>query len=160
MKLRSIILGVVFTLILSSCVVTTPDENISQAIKECRITVECGEILKDEAEFSEDIIKNISEDGIIIKETAKFDDGETAFDILKREITNNKIQIDFEKSPVYNSVYIKGIINIYEGDLGESSGWMFFVNGNLSETDASNYILNEGDDIVFSYVKDYNELFN
>lgn len=159
MKLKGIILGLIFSFILSSCVIIAPEKNISREMKECSITIECSDILEGETTLSEEIIKNISKDGVIVKENAEFNEGETAFDILQREINKKKLHIDFEKSPVYNSIYIKGINNIYEGDFGENSGWMFFVNGNLADTDSSNYTLNEGDEIVFSYVNDYSELF-
>ena len=55
--------------------------------------------------------------------------------------------------------YFNGIANIYAGDCGQFSGWMFFINGNLAELGASDTIINSNDVVEFRYIVDYNTLF-
>ena len=37
----------------------------------------------------------------------------------------NKIHMEFENTPLYNSAYVEDIANLYEFDCGELSGWMY-----------------------------------
>ena len=62
--------------------------------------------------------------------------------------------MEFNFFPAYNSVYIKGIQNIYEYDAGPLSGWMYRVNGWFPNFGASQYELKEGDTIEWVYTLD------
>ena len=66
----------------------------------------------------------------------------------------NKIHLEFEDTPIYNSVYIEGIANIYEFDCGELSGWMYKVNGWFPNYGCSRYQLKAGDKIEWVYTCD------
>ena len=91
----------------------------------------------------------IPEDGIIYKtETAGFSAGESAFDILKRELTNNKIHFEFNQNPVY----LQGVGNIYERDFGDMSGWVYTVNGESPTVGCAEYFPENGDIILFEYI--------
>ena len=52
---------------------------------------------------------------------------------------------------MYNSVYIRGISNLYEHDCGELSGWIYTVNEKVPKIGCSQYILKNGDRIAFIY---------
>ena len=59
--------------------------------------------------------------------------------------------MEFAFTPVYDSVYIEGINNIYEFDCGERSGWKYSVNGKYLPVASSDYKVKSGDKIVFTY---------
>ena len=92
-----------------------------------------------------------------------FEEGESAFDALKRACKENVctdnceyckkggIQLEFSFTPAYKSYYIEGIHQLYEKDCGSFSGWMFSVNGKFSDASSSEYLLKAGDKITFAY---------
>ena len=69
------------------------------------------------------------------------------FNVLVREMKRNKIHMEFENTPIYNSAYIEGIANLYEFDCGELSGWMYKVNDWFPNYGCSRYQLKAGDRI-------------
>ena len=86
--------------------------------------------------------------------TNLYPSSESSFNILSREMKKNKIHIDFETTPMYNTVYIKGISNLYEFDCGELSGWLYKINGKIQNYGCSQYILKPGDKVEFLYTCD------
>ncbi len=93
-------------------------------------------------------------DGTILKKTAVAkNDGDTVYTALERAAKANKIRLDCEggKTAGY---YVKGIGQLYEFDGGETSGWVYTVNGVMANTAVSSYTLSEGDAIVFIYTLD------
>lgn len=50
-------------------------------------------------------------------------------------------------------MYIKSINGLAEKQYGGNSGWMFSVNGTTPMTSCSNYLLKEGDSVVWYYVQ-------
>lgn len=121
----------------------------------CFLSIKCNTILDNIEMFDEEKIYLLNEDGIIFEEQiVYFEDGESAFDILKREMINNKIHLEFNYTPLHNSVYIEGINNIYEFDCGELSGWMYSINGKFPNYGCSSYIIETGDKIEFVYTCD------
>ena len=83
-----------------------------------------------------------------------FYEGENVFQLLRREAKANKIHMEFEETPIYNSAYIEGIHNLYEFDCGELSGWMYRVNGWYPNSGCSRYQLKEGDQVEWIYTCD------
>ena len=67
------------------------------------------------------------------------------------EMKKNKIHMDFVNSSVYNSVYVRGISNIYEKDFGDLSGWIYTVNGEIPSLGCSKYKLSPGDVVEWKY---------
>lgn len=128
------------------------EETMSLNSFTCTLSVTCHAILQN-IELLKDEKKDIvPKDGIIFKEKqVEFSDGESVFDVLFREIKNNKIHFEFVKTPGYNSAYIEGIANLYEFDCGEYSGWMYRVNGIKPTYGCSQYIIENGDKIEFYY---------
>ena len=80
-----------------------------------------------------------------------FYEGESVFNVLVREMKRNKIHIEYEMSPIYETAYIKGIANIYEFDCGDLSGWLYKVNGQVPNVGCSLYYLNDGDVVELVY---------
>lgn len=92
--------------------------------------------------------KHIPSDGIILDETEiEIVNGETVYDVLS-EICKNK-NILFSS----NMGYIEGINNLYEMDFGESSGWVYFVNGEAPSVGCGSYELSDGDEILWCYTR-------
>ena len=107
------------------------------------------------SELDERKRKLLPSDGCIIKEAeVSFDEGETAFDVLKRVCTENNIQLEFSITPLTGAAYIEGINNLYEFDCGSLSGWMYSVNDEFSNVGCSEYKLSDGDKIKFLYTCD------
>ena len=118
----------------------------------CTISVRCDTILNNIDSVKEEKRKLIPQNGVILSSRkVQFDEGETVFDVLKRELKNNSIHLEFEGTTVYDSVYIKGIANIYEFDAGDMSGWLYKVNGKVPSVGCSMYELKDGDKIEFVY---------
>ena len=51
--------------------------------------------------------------------------------------------------------YVKGIAQIYSGDCGDMSGWMYTVNGEFAEVGCDAYSVQEGDEICWVFICDY-----
>jgi len=116
----------------------------------CTLIVRCDDILKNPEKLKEEKRALVPADGIIyINENAEFAAGETVFDVLHRCLRENKIHFEFVNTPMYNSVYIEGIGNIYEFDCGSLSGWMYRVNGIKPTYGCSQYSIKDGDKIEF-----------
>ncbi|GIQ70584.1 DUF4430 domain-containing protein [Xylanibacillus composti] len=119
------------------------------------LSVTCKTILNNLHLFNEDKLEVLPEDGVIYEaRTVTFYEGESVFDVLQREMKENKIHMEFTMTPVYNSHYIEGIQNIYEFDCGELSGWMYKVNDWFPNYGASRYQLQDGDVIEWIYTCD------
>lgn len=137
--------------------VPTEPENavVSDKALTCTMSVRCDTILKNIAWLDEEKLALVPKDGIIYAEqTVTFYEGESVFNLLVREMKRNKIHLEFENTPIYNSAYIEGIGNLYEFDCGELSGWMYKVNGWFPNYGCSRYQLKEGDMVEWVYTCD------
>lgn len=129
--------------------------NLNENVTECTLSVRCDTILNNMDKFDKSKISIMPKDGIIFPQTKViFYAGESAFNVLSRELKKHGIHIDFVNATMYNTVYIKGISNLYEHDCGELSGWIYKVNGIVPGYGCSQYILNDGDNIEFVYTCD------
>ncbi len=118
----------------------------------CTLSVKCDTIYNNIERIDREKTDFIPDDGVIFAEqTVSFEDGETVFDILLREMKRQKIHLEFVNTPVYNNAYIEGIANIYEFDFGELSGWMYKVNGVFPNFGCSSYQLKAGDKVEWVY---------
>ncbi len=121
----------------------------------CTVSISCASVLSHPDQLDPAKKELIPSGGIILSaETAEFSEGESAFDVLKRETKKHKIHMEFSLTPVTNSAYIEGIGNLYEFDAGELSGWMYRVNGEFPSYGSSNYILKNGDRVEWLYTCD------
>ena len=85
---------------------------------------------------------------ISCEETLELQGGSTVYDALAALCDKNGFEITGEPS------YIKTIGGLGEGSFGSTAcGWMFTVNGNYSTDTADVCQLNDGDDIVWTFMK-------
>lgn len=84
-------------------------------------------------------------------------EGDTVFDILKQVVKDNNIQMEYKGRK--SSVYIQGIHNIYEFDNGPESGWIYRVNGEVSQSSCGAHKLKNGDKIEWLYTTDLGREF-
>lgn len=128
---------------------TTVDESKKLT---CTLSIRCDTILDNMDLFDQDKLSVLPLDGVILATTTvSFSEGESVFDVLKRVTQEQRIQMEFEFTPAFNSAYIEGIHNLYEFDCGELSGWMYKVNGWVPNYGCSRYQLKQGDVIEWVY---------
>ncbi len=119
-------------------------------IGKCELKVTCESVFEGD-KLTDDKRAVIPEDGIIFLGLAEIKEGDTAFDVLKRTMQDEKIHIEFSSSPAYNVIYVEGISNLYQQDLGEMSGWLYRVNGESPDVAMSAYKVSDGDRIEVYY---------
>lgn len=121
----------------------------------CTISISCATILNNMDKLKNSKKSLVPSDGRILKETTvTFKNGDTVFDVLKKTCTDRKIHLEFSIAPLYNSVYIEGINNLYEFDCGSASGWMYRVNGTYNSYSCSEIKVENGDKIQWLYTCD------
>ncbi len=118
----------------------------------CTISISCAALVKQLDLCDPDKKDLVPSDGWILPTTTvSFSEGETVFDVLQRVCKTNKIHMEYEDTPGYNSAYIEGIANLYEFDAGAQSGWMYKVNDWFPNYGCSQYTLQNGDVICWVY---------
>lgn len=128
------------------------DVEISDVEHTCTLSVRCDTILDNIDWLDSEKVELVPEDGVIYAtKTVTFYEGESVFNVLQRETKKAKVHMEFSNTPIYNSVYIEGINNLYEFDCGELSGWMYKVNAWFPNYGCSRYKLLEGDVIEWVY---------
>ncbi len=128
------------------------DAVISDRAMTCTLSVRCDAILDNMSWLDPEKTELVPEDGVIFEaRQVTFYEGESVFNVLHREMKLAGIHLAFRKTPMYNSVYIEGIQNLYEFDVGELSGWMYKVNDWFPNYGCSRYQLNEGDVVEWVY---------
>lgn len=121
----------------------------------CTLSITCYTALREGSDLTEEKRAILPDSGIILAPTeVEFHEGESVFNILRRETKKNKIHMEFVNTPVYGTAYIEGIGNLYEFDCGELSGWMYKVNGVFPSRGSSNVKLKPGDVIEWVYTCD------
>lgn len=125
---------------------------ISDVEYTCTLSVRCDTILDNIKWLDSEKVELVPEDGVIYAtKEVTFYEGESVFNVLHREMKQSKTHMEFSNTPMYNSVYIEGINNLYEFDCGELSGWMYKVNNWFPNYGCSRYQLLEGDVIEWIY---------
>ena len=134
------------------------EEEVPEAEKNelfCTLSVRCDTVFNSPSRVSDKTMEIIPKNGVIFAEKrVEFQDGESVFDVLLREMKNSGIHLEYVDTPIYGSVYIEGIGNLYEFDAGELSGWMYKVNGVFPNYGCSKYFLKKGDRVEFVYTCD------
>jgi len=124
----------------------------------CTLTVRCDEVLLHLEQLPAGKKDIIPADGIILAEQmVSFREGDSVFDVLYRTLKEQKIHFEFVNTPMFDSVYIEGIGNLYEFDCGELSGWLYTVNGKKPTYGCSQYTIQPGDEIKVLYTCNYLE---
>lgn len=131
------------------------DVTIGSTAYTCTISISCSTI-NDNMDLCDSAKADlVPADGWILQPiTVTFYEGESVFNVLQRVCKQQKIHMEFENTPIYNSVYIEGINNLYEFDVGELSGWMYKVNEWFPNYGCSRYALKDGDVICWVYTCD------
>lgn len=125
---------------------------ISDEKATCTLSIRCDTILDNIKWLDPNKVELVPKDGVIYAaRKVEFYKGESVFNVLLRECKKNKVHMEFQNTPMYNSAYIEGIHNLYEFDCGELSGWMYKVNGWFPNYGCSRYQLKEGDVIEWVY---------
>lgn len=120
----------------------------------CMISISCENLISCEV-LTDEKRELVPKDGWILAPVqCTFSKGESVFDVLYRIVRENKIHMEYEKTPAYNSVYIEGIGNLYEFDAGPQSGWMFSVNGEFPNYGCSSVTVQDGDVVEWAYTCD------
>jgi hypothetical protein len=141
--------------IIAAAAVSLYPKNAAGGGLSCSLTIRCETVLDNLDNLDERKREIIPEDGIIlVSERAAFTEGESAFDVLKRETRRAGVHLEFSETPVYRSAYIEGIGNLYELDAGGLSGWMYAVNGEFPGVSCSKYALKNGDAAEFVFTCD------
>lgn len=119
------------------------------------LSVRCDTILDNLELLQEEKRDMIPDDGIIFTSSSVgFYDNESVFDVLVRQMKDNKIHMEYANTPIYDSAYIEGIYNIYEFDCGPTSGWSYSVNNWFPNYGISKYELKDGDIVEILYTCD------
>lgn len=89
----------------------------------------------------------LSADGIILTATeTQINEGESVMSVLKRTLKENHITYS-----IASSGYVRTINGLSEFDCGETSGWLYKVDGVLPSVSCKSYKLYGGEKIEFIY---------
>lgn len=131
----------------------TPEPE-DQTLK-CTLSISCATILHHMDKLTPGKEGLVPADGWLLPAVeVEFEEGECAFDVLKRELQQRKMHFEYSASALYETAYVEGICNLYEYDCGELSGWKYAVNGLFPGYGCSQYTLSHGDVITFVYTCD------
>lgn len=120
--------------------------------RSCYVSVVCDTIYSNLDYFNKEKLEILPQKGIILPSTkVEFYEGESVFSVTHRVLKKNKIHFEFTDNPMYSSVYVEGISNIYEFDCGDLSGWMYCVNGEFPNYGCSGYKVKPRDRIEWKY---------
>lgn len=131
------------------------DAQITQTVNICTISISCVTILDNLDNLTAGKEDLVPADGWLLEPIeVTFNEGESVFQVLRRTCKQQKLHMEFEDTPIYNSAYIEGIGNLYEFDCGELSGWKYCVNGWFPNYGCSRYPVQSGDVIEWVYTCD------
>lgn len=117
---------------------TTAKSTTQKAADTCRLTIDCTAAGKGYA---------------LQQYEVTLQDGDTAYDILRRGCESNHLTLN-AKGTGYG-IYVAGINGLDEKEVGENSGWMYYVNGTPPQKACSKYKVHAGDTVLFYYTVDY-----
>ena len=142
------VLAIILCVMILAVGMSACSDNLGAKVGEVTIAIDCKTILQNRDKAEAGLIDNklIPSDGVILKEsTIAIYEKDNVLTVLKRICKQNKIHIDADSS------YVKAINHIYEMSVGESSGWLYFVDGLQPNVGANQYKLKGGEKIVFAY---------
>lgn len=124
----------------------------------CTLSIDCTEAVDHPELLDAETLEILPEDGMMLDGVeVGFSDGQTAWDAFLSAAQDAKLQ--YESEGTGESAYLTGIGNLYTGDAGDMSGWVFEVNGASPDVGCGQFTLEDGDEVVFRYVVDFNEYF-
>lgn len=126
----------------------TPEQEFPNRIGTVNVTISCDDILGKEG------AEQFPSDGKILEKTSvSLCASDTAYDVLMRVVQQKKLQIDVSGVLISSeqAVYVRAIDNLYEFQFGDTAGWLYQVNGANPTVGAGEYLLSDGDDILWYY---------
>lgn len=96
----------------------------------------------------------VPKDGTILPNTEfAIEEGDTVYDVLCDAAKAYHLQVDHSGDTPGSEkmVYISGIQYLYEADFGDLSGWVYHVNGESPAKSCGDYVLSDGDRILWAY---------
>lgn len=154
-KRITIVLFAVFVLATSLCLMACKASEDTDYAFSCTLMIECRTIYDNLDKLDRSKFEILPEDGVILgKCEVGFNEGDSVYDVLQRELRKRGIHMEANYTPIYDSAYIEGISNFYEFDCGELSGWTYCVNGIFPNVGCSSWNLSEGDEIEWHYTCD------
>lgn len=153
---KKLLVSLMLTLLtlLTACENSSPAQTYDGNLT-CTLEIRCDTILDNLEKLDPDKASLVPSDGLLLSTgEISFQEGDTVFDVLKREITGRKLHFEYTDASAYGTTYIEGICNLYEFDCGSQSGWEYCVNGVFPSLGCSNYTLSDGDAIQFLYTCD------
>lgn len=136
---------------------STSKDNPSDKTEEKNITVSieirCDTLAQDLSKLENPALEAyVPSDGTILPTTkVTVKEGSTVFDVLNKVCRDKKIHVESSYTPAFGSYYVEGINYLYEFDGGSQSGWEYKVNGWFPNYGCSEYVLEDGDSIVWAY---------
>ncbi len=143
-----------FTIIIL-CLCGCEKNAADNVIGSCSFKIRCETILDNSDKLNESKKEFVPESGILCeKENVAVTEETTPFSLLTKICKEEKIKVEFSENIGMNTKYVTAINNISSGDVGEMSGWLYYVNGE-SVNDACNvYEVQDGDVIEWIYTCD------
>lgn len=118
----------------------------------CTISIDCISILDNLDKLKETKTAFVPKDGVILQESKiERKAGDTVYHILERACKKYKIHFESAYTPMYKSYYVEGIHQLYEFDCGNTSGWLYYVNGEKLNYASSKCKVQNGDMIEWKY---------
>jgi len=95
-------------------------------------------------------------DGVILAQMQVFvPEQSSAFEALAEACRLYEIQLEYQGGAVSTEfAYVEGIAYLYEHDFGDLSGWMYLVNEEKPGVGSGEYVLEEGDRVLWIYSTD------
>ncbi len=118
----------------------------------CTIEIRCDTILDHLSQLTPEELAAVPEDGVILPATqVGFNDGESAFEIMRRLCDDRGIPLSYSYTLVFGGYYIEGINGLHVHEAEASSGWLYRVNGWFPNYSCGRYKVNDGDIISFVF---------
>ena len=130
------------SLLLSACAADEPQS-------QCRLEISCANALSWEG-LDPALAEQLPEGGAVLSVDAAFAAGETAYDVLTRALREAGVHYEVGDG----NTYFLAVNNLYSGDCGDLSGWMYSVNDEFPLDAVNQYQVQEGDVIVLAFTCD------
>ena len=137
--------------------ISKDNNNSDDSSKEltCTFSISCETILNHMDKLESSKKEFVPADGVLLKPVeVAIKKGDSVFDVLLSVCREKKIHMEHSYTPIYGSVYIEGIHQLYEFDCGELSGWMYKVDGWFPNYGCDKYTLFGGETIEIVYTCD------
>lgn len=130
-------------------------ETVGQGQNVCTVSIVCNTVLDHLEKIKPEKIPYLPKNGTILPSVSiRFAVGDSALQVLQTACQAAEIPVEVSGSALYGSTYIEGIGHLYEFDCGAKSGWMYQVNGEFPNYGCSEYLLQDGDEIIWCYTCD------